>query len=303
MIPNPTKRHGDVWPYAWQTMEESSPQLRNIRAKDSSDRSLLMARTVMKEALNKGAAPDDFMDPGEQHPTTYASAVIQGFAEASWYKQGRPTYLVSTDCYDALLRTNVDDIEIQDFRPPFDVIEVRLPEQRFERVPVALVVGSTFVESTLQHMGQVIQEQFRGNEISNTNIKVFQLLLQTKEQLNDTRDGIANPHTRGYMWTPGMNPKVKHGNADLEMEGASYADEDKRFLHIALTVCLLATHAHDELFSPLLLSRDQHIDPSEGAKYLDAVSRAQRRTRRKVWLIGKHMKSPTSRQDSAADSD
>ncbi len=292
MIPQPIKRYGESWPYAWQSMCETSSMFRRIPAKDEAARCSAYGAGVIKEQMTEGKSHDDELNPEDPFPVTYKAAVLHSLVEGAWHRHGRPAYLCTTSCYDALLRTNLNGIELADFRPPFNAIEIRLPHGRFERSPVAMVMGMAFTEEALSEIRSLGVPGV--SECPN----LFTILMQTKEQLDDPADGIASPYARGFAWLAGNKSRI----GDSGCESRTKDERDGDFLHVALAICLLATHAHDELFTPLLLSKDQQLDPTDGGAFDVAAQRAVRRTHRRVWIIGRHLKCPTARHAAQSES-
>jgi hypothetical protein len=83
----------------------------------------------------------------------------------------------------------------------------------------------------------------------------------------------------------------RHGNKTL----APW--EESRMRHIAMAMTLLSTHAHDELFEPLLLRKDQER-LEQGRGDVEAMGeRAFKRTQRRTWIVGRNLPCPTERKN------
>jgi hypothetical protein len=209
--------------------------------------------------------------------------------------------------YDALLRTDVSGVRLADFHPPFPAIEIRFPTRCFTEYPVILFTAAHVAEMPNGWMDKVhkLERLFSRGETP-SDAAWLQAIFQSEKELKDPVDGVAWGCGRGFGWKDGcdvsfgrvhdMSTKSQQSDGDI-----AWKAEELRHIQVAFCVCLLATHAHDELFSPLLLRRDDDRVLT-GEALTRAVERAERLNDRKVWICGTHvLPCPSSRPETAAE--
>lgn len=283
------KRYGVSWPYAWQPMVKTLPELRELPG-SVIEKYAQYVRILDADRRRRERSLDDHVVEGP-NPLTYRRVLLQDFLESQWFNHGCPVYLLSPESIEAMLRTRIEGLELADFRLPHPVIEVRWPEGCYQTSPVALV---QYINAT--ELPRLQEEGVPQDVVS------VQLYLQTWMQLDDPTPGIAGAHCRAIMWRS-ETCKVLPAMEDLpEWNDIRFLDEEKQQQHLALCLMLLATHAHDELFTPLLLSRDQ--DRIEGPERIASLhERAVKRTGQRTWVVGKYLTCPTIRKEKADESE
>lgn len=288
------KAAGSSWSYAWQPMVETCSLVRDLH----SDRS----KASMMYSVMLGQR-GDMTDPKQK------ISVMQACAEAMWFRCGAPYYKVSSSCYWSLVRTSLDHCKLSDIRLPFTCVELRFSDECADGLPVVLLASGRFDAEAVK-----MSKRFypRMNEVEHgfegdVEADVLMMGAQQKAVLDDPQDGVSDP----IMLQLGWRTDVDEGRmvGDLDWQGIERSSKNissecfvalKRHHHVALGVLLLATHAHDELFSPVLLRRDEsRYGFADVEVQQRMVARAIRLHRRKGWVVGGSLICPTIRDEKS----
>ena len=291
-------RYGDKWSYEWETRWDAMGKHQHPGINHNQYCRNTIAG-IQQHAKSHGLTLNSYeamhttpVDPGDPNSPTYGSMTGTCLAEAAWDASQQPTYLVSAGCLQAITRTAISGLSMADFNPPFSVFQAIVPDGLCVNYPTMLV--ARYDNGRLQ---------------DGTGVCTLTCYFQNKLQLDDPMPlAYAEPAALRYSWLDevcSVLPVVEEMPARDVISGKEpdYTWEQKRMMHVALSLTLLATHSHDELFAPLLLNRDEEracdATPEELQTY---VARAERLHKRKAWVVGKHLVCPTIRKGDRGDS-
>jgi hypothetical protein len=287
-----------TWSYAWQPMAETSEYVRNLFPGDPAAASNEYCIKIQRLLREVGGRTKD-------------NEVLecQSSCESHWFSCGCPYYKVTSGCYDALVRTSLDHCGFADIRVPFKAIAVRFPDDRSEMYPVSLVMRVGWDQWREVTRAAAAEDEIVNKRISGFAIDSLYVGLQSREtfaqhRTKRDRNGVLQASFATVSWpTRGVTTV-----GDLLRGGDSFAGDmasDKkdvfsRHLHVILGVLLLATHAHDEMFSSVLLRKDeQRYASADMAGRLRMVERAARLHRRRGWVVGGSLICPTIRDEKS----
>ena len=281
-------RYGDKWSYEWRSRYSEHrgggyPAPGNFyNAQITALRELAASRGITYTSEDQCLFPDR-----PDYKRTFLQEELSLVAEGRWHNADCPTYLLSSACMAALVKTNIVGIRMDDFRPPFDSFQVVLPDGLFVDTPVLMV--SHFDNS---HHGQV-------------SIVVDTQNHQWLDVLPGSGYAGATGSCSQFSWRTDadVHMRAMEDWENISSHGHSTNGwEYNRMVHIGFSVMLLATHSHDELFAPLLLNRDEEKAKDATPEQLKTyVARAERLHKRKAWVVGKHLVCPTIRKNDKDD--
>lgn len=234
-------------------------------------------------------------------------SVMQACAEAMWFNCGAPYYKVTSSCYWSLVRTSLDHCKLTDIRLPFTCVELRFSADCADDLPVVLLASGRFdaesIKMSKRFYPRMREVGFEGEDAVEADVLIMGA--QQKSVLDDPQDGVSDPFMLQLGWRTDLDEKRMVGDIDWEaLRGSNDKISSAQFLtlkrhhHVALGVLLLATHAHDELFSPVLLRKDeQRYERADTLARERMVERAARLHRRRGWVAGGSLVCPTIRGD------
>lgn len=272
------------WRYKWQALYDTCSVIRRAGhdATSATSRFAKEATVALVEGRHLG---------GHRSADEDRDIAMQACCESEWLKQGRPYYKITSSCYQALLRTSLDHCRLNDIRLPFHVIELRFPNGSWNKCPVGLLALACFDSKRAFGHG------------------VLQCLCQESRKLDDAADGMTVPVSLICSWSFEADPlsqtigEAKKNRGQCLPGTEALSEELDNHLHVAICTALLATHSHDEMFSPILLRRDEpRWEKATDEVRKRMVDRARRLHRSKGWIAGRDLRCPTIRkEDSCGD--